>query len=90
MGPANIAVTYISFIISTLYAPTCPLRIKKQILIGTIAYTLTYSTGVLVPLVTIPFKYLITCLGGAITGLSAGLLWVSQGRYVHLVCELSK
>ena len=90
MGPANIAVTYISFIISTLYAPTCPLRIKYQILIGTIAYTLNYSTGLFVPMVTVPFKYLLTCLGGTIAGLSAGLLWVSQGRYIHLVCELSK
>jgi hypothetical protein len=89
IGPATIAVTYISFIFSTIYAPTCPLRIKNQILLATIAYTLNFSTGLFVPWVSTPFKYLITCLGAAICGLSAGLLWVSQGRYIHLVCELS-
>ena len=85
LGPANIAVTYISFIISTLYAPTCPLRIKYQILIATIAYTLNFSTGLFVPMVSTDIQYALTCLGGAIAGLSAGLLWVSQGRYIHLV-----
>ena len=87
IGPANIAVTYIAFICSTIYAPSCRLRIKFQIMIATIAYTLNFSTGLLIPLVDTPFKYMLTCLGAGVCGLSAGLLWVSQGRYIHLVCE---
>lgn len=42
------------------------------------------------PFVETVFKYLLTCGGATLAGLSAGLLWVSQGRYIHLVCELSK
>ena len=56
-------------------------------MIATIAYTLNFSTGLFIPLVETPFKYMLTCLGAGICGLSAGLLWVSQGRYIHLVCE---
>lgn len=89
MGPANIAITYITFICSTIYAPSCSLRIKTQILIATIAYTLNFASGLFVPMVSTPFKYVLICLGATVAGLSAGLLWVSQGRYIHLVCELS-
>ena len=87
IGPANIAVSYMAFILSTVYAPSCPWKIKTQMLIGTLAYTFNFATGLLIPMVSVPFKYSLTCLGAGICGLSAGLLWVSQGRYIHLVCE---
>lgn len=51
IGPANIAVTYIAFICSTIYAPSCKLKIKSQITLATIAYTLNFSTGLVIPLV---------------------------------------
>jgi hypothetical protein len=86
IGPTNIAVTAIAFIISTIYAPSCPLRIKPQIVLGTIAYTLNFSTGLFVPYVDIPIKYVLACLGAGVSGLSAGLLWVSLSRYIHLAC----
>jgi len=76
-----------AFILSTIYAPTCKWRIKNQMLIATVAYTINYSTGLIVPIVDLVFvKYLVTCGGSAVCGLTAGLLWVSQGRYIHLVC----
>jgi hypothetical protein len=87
VGPANIAISYMAFILSTIYAPSCKWKIKTQMLVATCAYTLNFSTGLLVPYVAIPIKYLLTCSGAAVCGLSAGLLWVSQGRYIHLVCE---
>lgn len=87
IGPTNIAVSYLTFIFSTIYAPSCRWKIKKQMLVATIAYTLNFSTGLFIPFVALPFKYVLTVGGSAICGLSAGLLWVSQGRYIHIICE---
>ncbi len=86
IGPTNIALSYLTFIFSTIYAPSCKWKIKKQILVATIAYTLNFSTGLLIPFVSLPFKFVLTVGGSAICGLSAGLLWVSQGRYIHIIC----
>ena len=86
IGPINIAVSYLTFIFSTIYAPSCKWKIKKQMLVATIAYTLNFSTGLFIPFVSLPFKFVLTVGGSAICGLSAGLLWVSQGRYIHIIC----
>lgn len=86
IGPANIAVSYLAFIFSTTVAPSCTWKIKNQLLIGTLAYTLNFASGLFIPLVDVPFKFVLSCLGAMIAGLSAGLLWVSQGRYIFLVC----
>lgn len=87
IGPTNIAVSYLTFIFSTIYAPSCKWKIKKQMLIATIAYTLNFATGLVIPFASLPFKFVLTVGGSAIAGLSAGLLWVSQGRYIHITCE---
>jgi hypothetical protein len=87
IGPTNIAVSYLTFIFSTIYAPSCKWKIKKQMLVATIAYTLNFSTGLFIPYASLPFKFVLTVAGSAICGLSAGLLWVSQGRYIHITCE---
>lgn len=89
IGPANIAIRYMAFILSTIYAPSCTWKIKNQLLIATLAYTFDFAAGLFVPLVSVPFKYGLACLGATVCGLSAGLLWVSQGRYIHLVCEMT-
>jgi hypothetical protein len=89
IGPANIAVSYMAFIFSTTFAPSCSWKIKNQMLAGTLAYTLNFATGLFIPMVDVPFKFALSCLGATVAGLSAGLLWVSQGRYIFLVCELS-
>ncbi len=86
IGPANISVSYLAFILSTIYAPSCTWKIKTQIMVATLAYTLNFATGLFVPLVSVPFKFVLTCLGATACGLSAGLLWVSQGRYIHIIC----
>lgn len=87
IGPANIATSYLAFIFSTTYAPSCKWKIKTQMLIATIAYTLNFSTGLFIPLVTLPFKFTISIIGAVLAGLTAGLLWVSQGRYIHITCQ---
>jgi hypothetical protein len=87
IGPANISVSYLAFICSTIYAPSCKWKIKSQILIATLAYTANYSTGLIIPHVPLTWKFIITIAGSIICGLTAGLLWVSQGRYIHTVCE---
>lgn len=86
IGPANIAVSYMAFIFSTTIAPSCNWKIKNQLLFGTLAYTLNFASGLFIPMVDIPFKFVLSCLGALVAGLSAGLLWVSQGRYIFLVC----
>jgi len=86
IGPANIATSYLAFIFSTIYAPSCKWRIKRQMLIATIAYTINYSTGILIPHVSLPFKFAISVFGAVLAGLTAGLLWVSQGKYIHIIC----
>jgi hypothetical protein len=86
IGPTNIAVSYLTFIFSTIYAPSCKWKIKRQMLIATVAYTLNFSTGLIIPFASLPFKFVLTVGGSAVCGLSAGLLWVSQGRYIHIIC----
>ena len=56
-------------------------------LIATIAYTLNYATGLAIPHVSLPFKFTLSISGAVLSGLTAGLLWVSQGRYIHIICE---
>lgn len=34
-------------------------------------------------------KFVLSVGGAGVCGLTAGLLWVSQGRYIHLICERS-
>ena len=87
LAPTNIAVSYLAFILSTIYAPSCKWKMKYQMLLATAMYTLNYSTGLIIPHVSTPFKFITGAIGSGGAGLSAGLLWVSQGRYIHLVCE---
>jgi MFS family permease len=49
---------------------------------------MAYLSGIIVVIFDSNFlKYLIVCLGSCISGISAGFLWISQGRYIHLACE---
>lgn len=88
IGPATLSCNYVAFIISTFVAPILTISLKKQLVIAGVAYTVNYTSGIFVFLVEeAVYKYLISCLGAVIAGCSGGLLWVSQGRYIHLVCE---
>lgn len=90
IGPATLASNYVAFITSTLLAPTLSISLKKQLLMGGVAYTLNYASGIFVPLVDHSWaKFLITCGASFVAGLSAGPLWVSQGRYIHIACVKS-
>jgi hypothetical protein len=87
IGPATLACNYTAFILSTLCAPLLKLSLKKQLLLGGVCYTLNYSSGIFASLATDTWlKFLISCTGAVVAGLSGGPLWVSQGRYIHLAC----
>ena len=88
IGPASLGCIYVFFIISTVLAPGVKWSLKNQFLLGACFYTVGYLSGIPASLTDIvPLKFAITCIGASLSGFSAGFLWVSQGRYVHLVCE---
>jgi hypothetical protein len=87
IGPATLISNYVFFILSTVAAPAVRWPLKAQLLFGGCLYTFNYSSGVLAAMTDLPsLKFTISCLGSGLAGCSAGLLWVSQGRYIHLVC----
>jgi len=88
MGPANLGINYLFFIISTILAPSVKAPLKNQFLFGGLCYSLSYASGILAGFTsTVVLKFIVTCTGSALAGFSAGFLWVSIGRYVHLACE---
>jgi hypothetical protein len=87
IGPATLAVNYTFFILSTIAAPALRWPLKRQLLLGGVFYTLNYSSGILATLTDeAAWKYVISCTGSGLAGCSAGFMWVSQGRYIHLAC----
>jgi hypothetical protein len=87
IGPATLASNYAAFILSSIVAPAVRAPLKLQLLAGGLFYTLNYSSGILAALTdTAGLKFAISCLGSGLAGLSAGFLWVSQGRYIHVAC----
>ena len=88
IGPATLACNYTCFIISTLITPYTKMSLKKQLILSGICYTLNYSSGIFAAMTDITsLKFLISCSASSIAGLSAGFLWISKGRYIHLVCQ---
>lgn len=87
IGPATLASNYICFIISIIVAPACHKPLKLQLLFGAFFFTFNYSSGIFAAMTDkVGLKYAISCSGSGLAGLSAGFLWVSQGRYIHLIC----
>jgi len=87
IGPATLATNYIAFLLSIIAAPALKKSLKLQLLLGGIFYTLNYSSGIFAAMTDKPeMKFLISCTGSGISGLSSGFMWVSQGRYIHLAC----
>lgn len=88
MGPLNLIVNYLSFLISNTLAVKCKISFKAQMFIGSLAYTVNLSSGIFVPYIeNHAIIYFIVALGGLIGGISAGFLWVSQGGYLREVCK---
>lgn len=88
IGPATLASNYISFICSTFFAPALKMSLKGQLLLGGVFYTLNYSSGFIASFTDVAWlKFLISCGGAFLAGLSGGPLWVTQGRYIHLSCQ---
>jgi len=88
IGPATLACNYGAFILSTLIAPSVKLPLKLQLVLAGICYTINYSSGIFALMTDVTgLKFLISCGAAAFAGFSAAFLWVSQGRYIHLVCQ---
>ena len=88
VGPLNLIVNYLSFLISNTLAVKCKLSFKTQLLIGSLAYSVNMSTGIFVPFIgNHAAVYFIVALGGLVGGVSAGFLWVSQGGYLREICK---
>ena len=87
IGPISLSCVYFFFMLSTIIAPAIKLHLKTQFLIAGICYTLSYVSGIFAELTDVAvLKYTISSIGSCLTGSSAGLLWVSSGRYIHLAC----
>lgn len=74
-----------------MFAPYIGTKVNSKwlMLIGGLCYTFNYFTGFIVTFV-IDYDwlvYLIVLFGSFLSGLSASVLWVSQGNYMHLICE---
>lgn len=49
------------------------------------------AAGLIVPLVDdVALKYVISCAGFAVSGITSGHMWVSQGGYMHLLLLQNK
>lgn len=89
VGPASLAVLYLSFAVSLILAPAIRLPIKTQFLIAGATFPLNYILGLIASLCGCHSTiYWLVSMGTSISGIGNGIIWVSQGRYVHLVCEI--
>lgn len=87
VGPVSLAVLYASFAASLIFAPAVRLPIKTQFLIAGFAFPLNYLLALYASLCSCHSTiYWLVSTGTAINGIGNGILWVSQGRYVHMVC----
>lgn len=89
VGPTSIAVLYLAFAISLVIAPAVTLPLKMQFLLASLAFIFNYALGFYASTCTQPsIVHLLVSLGTGVAGLANGLLWVSQGRYIHLLCSI--
>lgn len=87
IGPASLMAQYIFVSLSIIITAGIKLSLKKKMLIGALCYIVYY--GLIIIAIITKDSSIISWLipvGSAIDGIGAGLLWVSQGRYVHLIC----
>ena len=77
--------------VSTLFGPYMGSKLNPKwlMMIGGLCYTFNYFTGFLIthfPKI-IWLVYGVVVFGAALAGASASLLWISQGNYMHTICE---
>lgn len=89
IGPSSLLTQYLFLSLSLVLTPAIQLTLKKKLLIGSLLITGGYLLTIIAVLTGV--QSIITCLlvlASALNGTAAGLLWVSQGRYMHLICEI--
>jgi hypothetical protein len=76
--------------IGNFFAPRIATLVKYKtlLIIGTICYTINLFGG-LITTYTSNHKliYCIIMICGATSGFGSSILWVSQGGYMHLICQ---
>lgn len=89
VGPASLAVLYLSFALSLIFTPAIRLSIKTQFLIVSAIFPLNYALGLYASTCNCHNTiYWLVSFGTSIGGIGNGILWVNQGKYVHLICEV--
>lgn len=91
LGKYSIFTNYGCFMISNMFAPYIGARVNSKwlMMLAGCCYSFNYFTGFLITYV-VEYEwavYAIVVGGAAIGGLSASILWVSQGDYMHTICE---
>ncbi len=88
MSPLILGSNYTGFLLGCIFAPAVKVAYKKQMAFGALMYSCNFSTGIYIS--SLPkawLQYLVAMTISALAGASGGLLWTSQGIYLHLVCE---
>ena len=88
IGPTSLTVQYLTFIVSLIIAPGVKMKPKQQFLMGSIFHIINYGLAVVASLLSTDstLVFVLICSGLGIGGFGGGFLWVSQGRYVHIIC----
>ena len=89
VGPSSLAAMYTAFCFSITMSSYLKKSLKIKLCISSLAYILNYVFGLIASLCECKDTiYYLVCTGTALNGLGAGLIWVTQGRYMHLICEI--
>lgn len=82
-------IRYISHLLGSLLAPGFKCNLKTQLIIAAVGMFLNYLICTVVLVTDNPTIILLgITVGYTIEGFAMAILYVSQGRYCHLICEL--
>ena len=91
LGKYSIFANYGSFMLFNMVAPSIGTRVNSKwlMLIAGCCYSFNYFTGFIITFFqdNITKVYSVVIFGAVLAGLSASILWVSQGNYMHIICE---
>lgn len=87
VGPAALICRFLAYIISTILGPSIPLSLKQMLLLGTFLGTINLGSGIIAANCNdSAIVMILSCGGYTIGGAAIGILKLSQGRYLHLIC----
>lgn len=80
MGPLLLVSNYGAFMLINIFAPFIKISYKKQLIIGSLCYTINYAIEI--PVIMNPFGVFLLILGSVLGGFGAAIVWVSQGGFM--------